>query len=77
MMAIHHTLQLLTTTYGEEPTHIFINCINVMYLLNTQIKHLTLQYSHPNKFILEFMVQMLQSCTQTTTLHKVGAHANI
>ena len=52
-------------------------CLNVLYLLNTQIKHRTLHNSHPDKNILESMTTMLQSCTQITTLHKVQAHANI
>ena len=76
-MAIHHTLQLLTTTYHDEPTHIFTNYLNVLYLLKTQIKHPTLHNNHPDKNILESMTKALQSHTQTTTLHKVKAHANI
>jgi len=39
MMAIHHTLQQLTTTYCDEPTQIFLDYLNVIYLLNTQIKY--------------------------------------
>lgn len=39
MMAIHHTLQLLTITYYNEPTQIFIDYLNIIYLLNTHIKH--------------------------------------
>ena len=77
MMAIHHTLQLLTTTYRGEPTHIFTNCLIFRYLLNTQIKHTTLHNNHPYKNILESMIIMLQSHTQTTTLHKVKAHTNM
>ena len=77
MMAIHHTLQLLTTIYPDEPTHIFMDCLNVLYLLNTQIKHPTIHNSHPYKNILESMTTMLQSRTQITTLHKVKARANI
>ena len=76
MMAIHHTLRLLTTTYRDEPAHIFTYCLDVLYLLNTQIKHPILHNSHPNKNILESMIIMLQSRTQITTLHKVKAHAN-
>ena len=39
-MAIHHTLtnyhiQLITTTYGDEPTHLFTYYVKVLYLLNT------------------------------------------
>ena len=52
MMAIHHTLRLLTTTYQNEPAHIFTDCLNVLYLLNTQIKHPTTYNSHPDKIIL-------------------------
>ena len=77
LMAIHHTLRLLTTTYRNEPAHIFIDCLNVLYLLNTQTKHPTLHNSQPDKKILESIIKMLQSRTQTTTLHKVKAHTNI
>ena len=77
LMAIHHTLQLLTTTYCGERAHIFMVCRNVLYLLNTQIKHPTLHNSHPDKNILESMTTMLQSRTQINTLHKVKSQANI
>jgi hypothetical protein len=77
MMAIHHTLQLLITTYQNEPAHIFTDCLNILNLLNTQIKHPTSHNSHPDKIILENMVKMLISQTQTTTLHKIKAHTNI
>ena len=49
LMAIHHTLRLLTTTYINKPTHIFTDCLNVLYLLNTQIKHPTMHNNHPDK----------------------------
>jgi ribonuclease HI len=77
MMVIHHTLRLLTSTYRDEPTNIFTDCLNILHLLNTQIKHPTLHNSHPYKNILESMTTMLQSRTQITTLHKVKAHANM
>jgi ribonuclease HI len=77
LMAIHHTLCLLTITYRNEPAHIFTDCLNVLYLLTTQIKNPTSHNSHPDKTILELIVTMLQSRTQTTTLHKVKAHTNI
>ena len=35
MMAIHHTLQLLTTTYRNELAHIFTDYLNILFLLNT------------------------------------------
>jgi hypothetical protein len=77
MVAVHHTLQLLTTTYRDEPTHIFTYYLNVLYLLNTQIKHPTLCNIHTNKIILESMIKTLQFHTQTSTFYKVKAHANI
>ena len=77
MMAIHHTLQLLTTTYQNEPAHIFTDCLNILYLFNTQIKHPTSHNSHPDNIILENIIKMLISRTQTTTLHKIKPHRNI
>ena len=77
MMAIHHTLHLLTTTYRNEPVHIFTDCLNVLYLLITQIKTPTLHNNHLDKNILESTIRLLQSRTQITTLHKVKAHTNI
>src|ERR1700738_1377156 len=77
MMAIHHTLQFLTTTYCDDTTHMFTNCLNVLYLLNTQVKHPTMHDSHPHKTIFNSMVRMLQSRTQTSTLQKVKAPTTI
>ena len=65
MMAIHHTVQLLTTTYRDEPTHIFTNSLNVLYILNIHIKHLTPHNSYPNKNILEDMIKMIISLPHT------------
>ena len=76
-MVVHHTLQLLTTAYCDEPTHIFTNCFYVLYLVNTQIKHAAMHNNHAYKAILESIAQMLQSCTQPTTLYKVRAHPYI
>lgn len=77
MMATHHTLQILTTIYQNKPAHISTYNLNALYLFNTLIKHPTLHNRHPDKTILESMVQMLHFCMQLTTLHKVRAHANI
>ena len=54
-----------------------MDCINVLYLLNTHITHPSLHNNHHDKTILTSIVDMLQNCTQLTTLHKVRAHANI
>ena len=60
--------------YPNEPAYIFIDNLNVLYLLNTQIKHPTLHNSHPDQVTLASMVQLLQSRSQPITLYKVGAH---
>lgn len=77
MMAIHKTLRIITTKYANKPAYIFTDCINVLYLLNTQITHPTTHNSHPEQTILISMVQMLQNRIHITTLHKVRAHGNI
>lgn len=76
-MAIYDTLQLLTTEFPHEPAHIFTDCLNCLYLLQTQLKHPTSHNNHSDKTILTLMVELLQQRTQPTSLHKVRAHANI
>ena len=73
MMAIHRTLKIITTQYANIPAHIFTDCINVLYLLNTHINHPSLHNNHFDKIIIASVVEMLQICTQITTLHKVRA----
>jgi ribonuclease HI len=75
--AIHHTLQILTQEFPNEPAHIFTNSLNSLYLINTQIKHPTQQNNHPDKTILASIVNMLKNHIATTHLHKVRAHTNI
>jgi hypothetical protein len=43
ILAIHHTLQILTQEFQNEPAHIFTDNLNSLYLINTQIKHPTQQ----------------------------------
>jgi hypothetical protein len=77
MMAIHKTLRIINTQYPNEPEFIFTDSLNVLYLLNTQIIHPTLHYSHPDQATLASMVQTLQNRTQPITLYKVRAQVNI
>ena len=77
MMAIHKTLRILETQFPNEPAFIFTDSLNVLYLLNTQIKHPTLHNSHPDQNTLNSMVKILQNRTQPITLYKVRAHVNI
>jgi hypothetical protein len=76
-MAIYATIKLSITTYAEEPVFIFTDSLNSLYLLNTQIKHPSLHNNHPDKTILTQIIEMLQSRTKLTSLHKVKAHSNI
>ena len=59
MIAIHKTLRIAGTQYPNEPAYIFTDSLNVLYLLNTQIKHPTLHNSHPDQVTLASMVQLL------------------
>ena len=77
MIAIHKILRIINTQYPNEPAYIFTDSLNVLYLLNTQIKHPTLHNSHPNQITLASMVQLLQNRSQPITLYKVRAHVNI
>ena len=76
-MATYTTLKTINLKYPNEPTHIFIDCLNGLYIIKTQIKHSTLHNNHSNKILLQEIVELLQQRTQTTTLHKVRAHTNI
>ena len=76
-MAIHETLKLISTKYPNEPAHIFTECLNYLYNLNTQIKHPTIHNNHANKTILTSMVEILKTRTQPSTFYKVKAHINI
>ena len=77
MIAIHKILRIINTQYPNEPAYTFTDSLNVLYLLNTQIKHPTLHNSHPDQITLATMVQLLQNRTQPITLYKVRAHVNI
>jgi len=77
LMAIHKTLRLITIKYTNEPAYIFIDCLNCLYVLNTQIKHLTHHNNHADKTLLTSMIEMLKNRTQPTTIYKVKAHTNI
>ena len=77
VMAIHHTLTMIIKDFPNEAAHIFTNCLNGLYVIKNQIRHLTLHNNHPDKTILEEKVNFLIQRTQPTTLYKVRAHANV
>ena len=76
-MAIHAILKIINNEYPNEPAHIFTESLNGLYVIKTQIKHSTMHNNHPDKTILQKIVDLLQQRTQPTTLYKVRAHANI
>ena len=70
--------KIIITKYSTEPAaHIFTDCLNCLYVLNTQIKHPTHHNNHADKTILTTMVEMLKNRTQPTTIYKVKVHTNI
>ena len=76
-MAIYTTIKLSLNNYVDERVFIFTDSLNSLYLLNTQIKHPSLHNNYPDKTILTQIIQILQSRTQPTSIHKVKAHSNI
>jgi ribonuclease HI len=77
LIAIHHTLTLIQNQFSQEPTHTFTDSLNSFYLINTQLKHPSLHNNHPDKTILSTIASLLCSHTQSISLNKVRAHANI
>ena len=77
LMALYDTIKLSITQYQHEHVYIFIDSLNSLYLLNTQIKHPSLHNNHLDKIILAEMVQMLQNKTYRLFIYKVRAHSNI
>ena len=47
LMEIHATLKIINKEYPNKPAHIFTNCLNGLYVIKTQIKHLTLHNKPP------------------------------
>ena len=68
IMAIYTTLQIIISKYPNEPAHIFTDCLNGLYNIQTQLKHPTQHNNHPHKTILQDIVTLLQQRTQPTSL---------
>lgn len=77
LAAIHETLALTFTLIQQDPIYIFTDSFSSLYLLNTQIRHPSLQNNHPEKLILQAILYLLQQNKILTYLHKVRAHRNI
>ena len=52
LMAIHAILKIINGRYPKELAHIFTDCLNGLYVIKIQIKHLILHNNHPDKIIL-------------------------
>ena len=76
LMAIHTIRKIIHNEYPNEPAHIFTDCFIGLYVIKIQIKHTTMHNNHPEKTILQEIVDFLQQRTQLTTLYTVRAHAN-
>ena len=76
-MAIYIAIQLSITTYIKELVYIFTDSLNSLYLINTQLRHPSAHNNHPDKTILEKIMEMLQRRMHLIQLHKVKAHSNI
>jgi ribonuclease HI len=77
LLAIHHTLQIITEQFPNEPAYIFIDSLTLLYLLISQLKHPTHHNNHPDQTILKSMIHMLSQRIQSTIITKIKAHANI
>jgi ribonuclease HI len=77
LMVIHHAIKIIIQEYPHEPTYIFTDSLNSLYLLNTQLKHPTLHNNHPDKTILASIISMISAHTQPLSLFKVRAHTHI
>jgi hypothetical protein len=50
LTTIYNTIKL--TNANTEPTYIFTDSFNSIYLISTQLRHPTLQNNHPDKLLL-------------------------
>lgn len=77
LTAFHHVLKIIIEQYQHEPTHIFTDSLNSLYLLKIQIIHPTAHNNPSNKVILQSMINLLQSRTLPLTMYIVCAHVQI
>jgi len=73
MIAIHIIFLFLNTNHLHKPSHVSIDRLNSIHLMNTHFKHPTTHTNHQTNLYL--ILQLLQSCTFPLTIHKVYNHA--
>ena len=55
-MAIHAIFKRINDEFPNEQAYVFIDYLNGLYVIKTQIKHPILNINHPNKIILNEIV---------------------
>jgi ribonuclease HI len=75
LIAIHDTFKITATDI--EPTYIFTDNLNSIYLINTHLKHPTSHNNHPDKLLLQEITHHIQNRTVVLYIHKVKAHKDI
>jgi ribonuclease HI len=75
LTAIYDTIKL--TNANTEPTYIFTDSLNSIYLINTQLRHLTLQNNHLDKLLLQEITKYKKNKQSPLSIYKVRAHKNI
>ena len=77
LIAILETIIYNNSICPHEPSHIFTDSLNSIYLIKLQIIHLSQHNNHLHKTILSEIVTQLQHQIQPLTIYKVRAHSGI
>ena len=75
LTAIYDTIKLAKTNI--DPTYIFIDSLNSIFLINMQLRHSSFQINHPNKLMLQEIITHIKNKQSPLYIHKVKAHKNI
>lgn len=65
------------TNHATRHTHVFIDNLNSIFLINNHIQHPTWQQHHPNKLLIASIVHKIYWTPHTIHIHKVHAHSCI
>jgi hypothetical protein len=76
-MAIYTVIKLSITIYTKEPIYIFIDSLNSLYLINTQIRHPSQHNNHPDKIILSHKVKVHTNITGNETADELAKRGRL
>jgi hypothetical protein len=68
---------LKLTNTNTKPTYIFTDSLNSIYLVNTQLRHPTLQNYHLDKLLLQEVIKYIKDKQSLPFIHKTRAHKSI